>query len=90
MIQKTSGCFFVPKFEEWFFTKKIQGKSKTTTNFRNAVNIIVKSESCCCNIKLSDKGKFQISGAKYLEKTYESIQYLICLILKLKCQIYQK
>lgn len=73
------------KGDSSYFSKK-----KKISSFRNAVNIIVKSEYSCCNIKLSDRGKFQISGAKNLERTYESIQYLISLILKLKCHVYQK
>ena len=54
---------------------------KKLSSFRNAVNIIINDdENNFFNIKLSDKGKFQISGAKNLEKTYYAMMYLISLI----------
>lgn len=76
-----------PKGDCSYFNKK------KLSSFRNAVNIIIKdTEENCFNIKLSDKGKFQISGAKHLESTYHAIQYLIVLIIKTckECIIYKK
>lgn len=66
-----------PRGDFGYFEKK-----KKLSSFRNAVNIIIKDEqNNLFNIKLSDKGNFQISGAKHLDRTYQAIQYLIELIL---------
>lgn len=67
-----------PKGDMSFFKKNL-------ASFRNAINIIIQDESKnTFNVKLTKWGKFQISGCKYLEETYECIKYLIELIL-LKC-----
>ena len=63
---------------------------KNLASFRNAVNIIIKDDAGnIFNIKLTKWGKFQISGCKFLEETYECIKYLIELILE-KCPLGMK
>lgn len=56
---------------------------KKKTSFRNAVNIVLLNEknNDKYNVKLTKQGSFQISGAKNSHMVYESIQYLLELLL---------
>lgn len=72
-----------PRGDSSFFKKNL-------ASFRNVINIIIQDEKKnTFNIKLTKWGKFQISGCKYLEETYECIKYLIELIIQ-KCPLGMK
>jgi TATA-box binding protein (TBP) (component of TFIID and TFIIIB) len=60
-------------------------KKKNKTSFRNAVNIIIKVNSKFINLKLSKRGKFQITGCKNKNDSFTAVQYLLQLLL-LNCK----